>query len=562
MKGTKWTLLPILAFLFIFSLCGQATALNGIEYEYQQAQSCSEELLKDPKNQNDRHHWLLCINQFRSVYTAKPDGPRADDALLMMGRLYSKLYVVSSSLKDRQETLDYYARLVKRFPKSPYRPEAERAIATLQTDKEKRAMAKGSVQNAVPIKKGVTKGRPLPPVKESNPGKERLAGGAKPFAEVGSLRYWSNPNYTRVVINVAKEVPYMYRLLKKDPAIGKPQRLYVDIENARMGANTKPVVPIGDDLLSHARAAQHTADTVRIVLDIKSIDTFKIFSLQNPFRIVLDVNGYPRKTSSKIPYKQALEKPAEKIPKGALAKQLALGVSRIVIDPGHGGRDPGAPGYAKSVLEKNVTLEVARRLARKVRQKLGCEAILTRNGDTLMSLEERTAIANTKNADIFISIHTNANKVKSCRGIETYFLNLATDEDAILVAARENATSAKNISDLEGILNELMNNAKVDESSRLASHVQQALVRKLKPRYKRIEDKGVKQAPFYVLLGAEMPCILIELAFITNPVECRRLNSARYQDDMADGIVQGIRDYIKEISPASLTRAEKGEFSG
>jgi len=272
---------------------------------------------------------------------------------------------------------------------------------------------------------------------------------------------------------------------------------------------------------------------------------------------VLDVNGVARKRSSKKPAEEREAKPGGDMPKGSLAKQLALGVRRIVIDPGHGGKDPGAVGYRRGVLEKNVTLEVSRRLAREIEKRLGCETILTRDKDIFLSLEERTAIANTKNADIFISIHANAHKSRHVRGLETYILNLATDNDAILLAARENATSTKTISDLETILNSLMKNAKVDESSRLASAVQRALAGNLKGKYKQIRDNGVKQAPFYVLLGAEMPCILIELAFITNPQECGRLNSASYQEDVVEGIVTGIQDYIKELSPAVITEAAR-----
>jgi N-acetylmuramoyl-L-alanine amidase len=520
----------LLVYLLIFSLCRPAAASYGIKYEYRQAQSSFEKLIKDSGKQNVRHPWLECLKKFRSVYTAQPDGPMADDALFMMGRLHCKLYEVSAASQDRKEGIDCYRRLLGRFPKSPYRTRAKEGIARLATEEKNKAAQK------------------------HNPKPQ-----AGSFAEVRSLRFWSNPSYTRVVIDVDKEVPYTYRLLRKDPAIGKPQRLYVDVHNARMGGTLKPVVPIGDDLLSDARAAQYAPQTVRVVLDIKSIDKFKIFSLKNPFRIVLDVNGIRirKKTSAKKWLKPRHQKPGAKIPKGALAKQLALGVSRIVIDPGHGGRDPGAIGYHKSVLEKNVTLEVAKRLAKKIRQRLGCEAILTRDRDVFVSLEERTAIANTKNADIFVSIHTNASRNRYSRGIETYFLNLATDHDAIMVAARENATSAKNISDLEAILNDLMKNAKVNESSRLAGCVQRALAWRLKPKYKRITDNGVKKAPFYVLLGAEMPCALVEVAFITNPKECRRLNTASYQEDVADAIVTGIKNYIKEISPAALTRARR-----
>jgi N-acetylmuramoyl-L-alanine amidase len=234
----------------------------------------------------------------------------------------------------------------------------------------------------------------------------------------------------------------------------------------------------------------------------------------------------------------------------------------MVIDPGHGGKDPGATGHVKGVLEKNVTFEISERLAGKIRQRLGCEATLTRKADTYLSLEERTAIANTNNADLFISIHTNAHKKMASRGIETYFLNLATDESAILVAARENATSAKNISDLENILSDLMKNAKQEESSRLAGFVQQAMIKKLRPRYRGVKNNGVKQAPFYVLIGAEMPCILVEVAFITNPRECRRLNMGGYQDDIADAIAAGIQRYMEAIHPGVFTQAEIGRPGG
>jgi N-acetylmuramoyl-L-alanine amidase len=222
------------------------------------------------------------------------------------------------------------------------------------------------------------------------------------------------------------------------------------------------------------------------------------------------------------------------------------------VDPGHGGRDYGAPGYYKGVHEKNVVLSIAKRLARKIREELHCEVIMTRKTDKYLTLEERTAIANTQNADLFISIHTNSARDRRAFGIETFFLNLATDNDAILVAARENATSAKNISDLQTILNDLMQNAKVNESKRLAAFVQQSLYTHVHKIYSRIKSKGVKQAPFYVLLGAEMPAILVETSFISNPRECKRLTNSHYQDQLCEGIVKGIRRYIQETNPTAL----------
>ena len=584
---------PLLFPLLILLLSVPVAAAVAGEDAYREAELGFERLLKDPHKQKDRLNWIFCTKRFRSIYRADPEGPKADDALSMTGRIYFELYKSFSNLHDRQEALDYYSRLLKRFPRSPYRSEASKAIADLGEGNKAGSFEAGQRPSIIPPKKDVTEAHPCaaaaekPVVEESSrppvgssvgevpkPSQEDVTGpgalaesgkgavgegDAEPqgelLSEVTNLRFWSNPSYTRVVIDVDGEVPYTHRLLRKDPAIGKPQRLYVDLGHARMGGNLKPIVPIGDDLLSDARAGQYAPDTVRVVLDIKSIDDFNIFSLRNPFRIVLDINGMPKKRSTKKPSRDEDMQPSGDMPDGSLAKQLALGVRRIVIDPGHGGKDCGAIGYDKAVMEKNVTLEVSKRLAKEIRKRIGCEAILTRDRDVFLSLEERTAIANTTNGDIFVSIHANAHRNRKVHGVETYLLNLATDSEAIMVAARENATSTKNISDLETILNELMKNAKVNESSRLAGKVQQAIVKTLKGKHKKIKDNGVKQAPFYVLLGAEMPSILVEIAFISNPEECRRLNTAAYQEDVVEGIVTGIEEYIKEISPAVLTSA-------
>jgi len=372
-----------------------------------------------------------------------------------------------------------------------------------------------------------------------------------------NLRFWSNPSYTRIVIDADNETGYTHRLLKKDPSIQKPQRLFVDLDNSRLGKDTTKKIPINDNLLSDVRAGQYTLDAVRVVVDIKSFKRYNIFSLKNPFRIVIDVWGIPKEVVKKRILPSTKAKKDKKMPASALAKQLALGVSRIVIDPGHGGRDYGAPGYLKGVHEKHVVLAIAKKLAQKIKERLGLEVIMTRKRDRHLTLEERTAIANTKNADLFISIHTNSVRDRRAYGIETYFLNLATDNEAILVAARENATSTKNISDLQTILNDLMHNAKVNESSRLATYVQESLYRYMKKKYSRIKDKGVKQAPFYVLLGAQMPSILIETSFISNSRECKRLINTKYQDQLSEAIIKGIRKYIKETHPTAFVAPQQ-----
>ena len=546
----------------MLSITGQQVSFAATSKDtYHQAEACYKKLRHSPKKQKYRENWLLCIEKFKAVYRHNPSGSWAPAGLYMAGVLYEELYGRSFKTSDKENAFKVYDLLIKRYPKSKYRQKAENAKRrkalkkTPKTTSPKVMPEKNDARAPVDsIETEINKASSTQDLntKESDPGK---AGNV----EIVGLRYWSNPNYTRVVIDADNELSYAHRLLKKDTSINKPQRLYVDLNNSRLGKDIKKHILIDDNLLLDTRAGQFSSNQVRVVVDIKSFKTYKIFSLKNPFRIVIDVWGKdPRPTPSVV----ITDKKGDKIPAGALAKQLSLGVRRIVIDPGHGGRDYGAPGYLKGVYEKNISLKVARRLANKIRKKLNCEVIMTRNSDRNLSLEERTAIANTKNADLFISIHTNASRDRRAYGIETFFLNLATDNDAILVAARENATSTKNISDLQSILSDLMQNAKINESSRLAGHVQGSLKDHLRKYYSRIKSKGVKQAPFYVLLGAQMPAILIETSFISNSRECKRLVNQKYQDRMCDAIVRGIQAYIRETNPTAFMEVNPIKDSG
>jgi N-acetylmuramoyl-L-alanine amidase len=514
-----------------------------------QAHAAYRRLKGSPSKQKYRDQWEGCIDRFRAAYRADTQGPHAAESLYMVGLLYKGLSQKSRRDTDLDMAMKTFRQVQRQFPGNAF---AGKAAANLTGDPGHAASIKPADSDPLAAIIARHKANADSASTVIEPRRDGLV-------TVNGLRFWSNPSYTRIVIDADQETRFSHRLLKKDPTIKKPQRLYIDLSKSRLGEDIQKFVPINDELLSDARAGQYTHQTVRVVVDIKSFKTYKIFSLKNPFRIVLDVWGQDSdrsvadtRASPKLP-------PGGKLPPGAIARQLALGVNRIVIDPGHGGRDFGAPGYLKGVHEKNVVLQIAKRLARKVERQLNCDAVLTRTTDRFLTLEERTAIANTQNADLFISIHTNGVRDRRVYGIETFFLNLATDDDAIRVAARENATSAKNISDLESILNDLMQNAKISESSRLASMVQREMTLHLKKKYSHIRSKGVKQAPFYVLLGAQMPALLVETSFISNPRECKRLISAAYQEQLCDGIIRGIRQYIKETAPTALMRPAVGQ---
>ncbi len=521
-------------------------AEKSSEQMYRDAEVCYSRLRKNSARVKYRQYWLQCSEKFQAVYRKDPDGPWAAAGLYMTAKLHADLYGYSRRKDDLRTAFKIYQQVVAKFPDSRYRVKAALLIKDMPAwAKTASAPADGSIAGT---------GRPSDGADTPKPGGGKKSGSSG-MVTVNNLRYWSNPNYTRVVIDASADTSFESHLLKKDPALKKPQRLYIDLHRSRLAPGVKTIIPINDDLLQNARAGQYRKDLVRVVMDIKTFKTYKIFSLRDPFRIVIDVWGTGNGDKARSRLSPARVGKKGKLPTSALARQLALGVSRIVIDPGHGGRDYGAPGYLKGVHEKHVALQIARRLAKTIRRELKCEVVLTRNSDRYLTLEERTAIANTQNADLFISIHANSNRDRRAYGIETYFLNLATDDEAIRVAATENATSTKNISDLQSILSDLMQNAKINESSRLAGNVQTSMVRHLKSkRYSRIKDKGVKQAPFYVLLGAQMPAILVETSFISNPRECRRLTDPKYQQRLCEAIVEGVRQYIRDTTPTALMR--------
>ncbi len=594
-------LLPVLLTVFAAGLPAISEAASS-KQKYYIAERCYLRLKKDASLQKYRDQWLSCIGKFQEVYKNDPRDSWASAGLYMSGELYSELFRLSGKLSDKKEAVDIFERVVKRYPSSDYRI---KALAELKKLAPERKTATPEKNVAIPERRIDTPAKKPEAFAKKPEASEKVAEASEkqhkfkksmkmqtrvfspgvanssgfqhpetvvrisarpenassrisnftgiPKNVVTGLRYWSNPNYTRVVIDADGETDFIDNLLKPDPALHTPRRLYVDVANARLGRNMETIVPINDDLLKDARAGQYQPDTVRVVVDIKTFSTYKIFPLNNPFRIVIDVWGEKQQLASSSPEVPTTPIPGnEKVGPGDLARQLALGVRRIVLDPGHGGKDFGAPGHMKGVHEKYVVLDIARKLKKMIEKELGCEVFLTRDSDRFLALEERTAIANTRNADLFISIHTNAHKDSNANGIETYYLNLATDDEAIRVAAMENATSKKNISDLQAILNDLMQNAKIQESTKLASFVQNSLYGQIRAFYKPVRNKGVKQAPFYVLLGAQMPAVLVETGFISNPVECKRLIDPAYQDHVCRAIVNGIRDYIKATTPTAI----------
>jgi N-acetylmuramoyl-L-alanine amidase len=349
--------------------------------------------------------------------------------------------------------------------------------------------------------------------------------------EVYNLRYHTYPTFTRIVIDVGKLREYTFNELKS------PNRIYVDIYQAKLNSILNgQVFQLKNDYLSQVRLAQKTASTVRCVIELDfSKAYYRVWHLPDPFRIIIDV--YPSKTSMPSP--------------PSMIRQLGLVISKIVIDPGHGGEDPGCKGKS-GLREKDVVLDVAKRLKNILESKEKMEVILTRESDIFIPVENRTVVANQNQADLFISIHANASRNRNLRGVETFYLNLSQDSSVMETAVLENATSSKNISQMGEIIKKILQNSKIPESKELAEAVQNNLVKSLSQKYKGVNNLGVKGGPFWVLIGANVPSILAEISFLSQAEEESRLMSSQYLELIAQGIYEGIMEYKHSLEKGTI----------
>ncbi len=555
----------IIFFLFTFYLF-----LSGIHnihvhaltrnasYLLKRADKCRRALYRSEKLKKYRSNWLRCIYKYRKIYRLYPASPEAPWAIYHSANMYLNLYKYSGKKIDLEKAISLYRWLAEKYPSHRLADDAQFKIAWIYY-KYKHNLQKAYVEFLkveIRYPKGDMRARAKRfldrlAVVLSRKDTERLKKSIKKRrVALKDIRYWATSDYTRVVVDLEGKAKYSSRL---DPKKG----FVIYIKNAFIPYNKVIHRKVKKGDVKDIVASQYRDGIVKVCLNLKDkkVNSYDIFHLYNPYRIVVDI-GEKEKPQKKLKANLNLKKSTrKKVRRGirkvkkkdntiSLARQLGLGVRRIVIDPGHGGRDPGC--IWGRIKEKDITLRIAKILAKRLR-KMGYEVYLTRTKDIYLPLEKRTAIANLRKADLFISIHVNAHRNRRIRGVETYFLNMATDERAILVAARENATSEKNISDLQSIISELMLNTKIHESSKLAYDIQEGVISTLRKRYRYVQNLGVKQGPFYVLVGARMPAVLIEVGFITNKIERWRLLNRRYEQLIAEGIAKGIQRYVEEI---------------
>jgi len=626
---------------------------------FETAEQLREALNGRPAGERTRREYQRVIDAYRRVYYTSPVSKKADASVVAVAELLAEMGRALNNPKISQEAIAQYEFLRREYPGSRHRVEAlftigqiyredlednEHAKATFE-DFLKRYPRSQQADDARDALSEIEAEKNAPkPAPRDKPGEPRQisdndSGKSAKFARVTGIRQWSTPDYTRVAIDLEKQVKY------QAGRVPDPDRIFFDLYDTRLAPElVGKSFDVKDGFLHRIRVAQFKRGMTRVVLELDEVVEYSAFFLPNPDRLIIDIHGKraaattarldrdpPLAKSAKggapaassdapAPKTRAALKPVANVPssgsavwpaaatskdsgsmesatlneteikatskpttsptyqavapraprdKKARSKQaslaiheakptangeqtlirtLGLKIGKIVVDAGHGGHDAGTIG-PDGYTEKELVLDVALRFGKLLENRMGAEVVYTRDDDTFVPLETRTAIANKEQADLFISIHANSSRDPVARGVETYYLNFTSSQDALEVAARENAVSEKSIHELQDLVKKIALKEKIEESREFAADVQQSL---WGTAGKGTRNRGVKKAPFIVLIGANMPSILAEISFLSNPRDERKLETPEYRQQIAESLYRGVAKYVSGLSGLKL----------
>jgi N-acetylmuramoyl-L-alanine amidase len=550
-----------------------------------------------------RNYYQIAADSFRFLLREYPSSRHVPDAMLVCAKLQR------DQLADYAGATQTYKDFLKRFPRSPRKLEAQEGVAELallenssrsSPDKDKdKATSDAATAEAVLPKDESSDALPPSTTASHSVGIPRLR----------RIRSAVTEDATRVTIDLEDVVHYNSGRLEN------PERIFFDLREARLTSEVAREVAhenanVDGDVLTAIRVAQNHAGVVRIVLNVNRVKEYVASVSPNPPQLLIDLyrkqpppailkiarashnsSNIHETTELRGPEASAVEpdglsdtlvRPSQhaalKVSKSTskadldqpaiapqpthdgqstLTRALGLKIGRIVIDAGHGGHDTGTIGPT-GLMEKDLCLDVALRLSKIIKQRLpGAEVVLTRSDDSFIPLEERTAIANEAHADLFISIHANSSQDHGARGIETYYLNLKGSPEAMEVAARENAVANVGIHDLEDLVKKIARNEKIDESREFAEDIQASLSQRVQKGNKTVKNRGVRKAPFVVLIGADMPSILTEISFLSNPADEQLLKQPENRQRVAEGLYQGVASYLQSLNSVTFNGPSK-----
>lgn len=532
---------------------------------YKSASQLYEDLTHVPSLELGQRQYELVVAALERVHRTDPSSGYCDDALVKAAEVYERMAERFGQDKFRLKAIETYRFAAREYPQSKHSHAALATAARLER-------VPGTASQALRTSAGTNAPDVAGPIEAwalSDTGHEAGEIVRAPdtrsgtsVASISQIRHHSYGDGTRIVLHMDAKTALKYDRL------ASPERLYIDLFDSTMSsALLKGVqLDVDDSLLSAARLAQNRRTKSRLVLDLKRPVSFDAFWLDDPTRFVLDIRagGAARAQRTLQALNPELAEPAARNPlrspraadataegKVSLTRALGLKPGRIVIDAGHGGHDTGSVG-ARGLREKDVVLDIAKRLGALLETRLGADVVQTRESDVFIELEERTRVANEGDADLMISIHCNSARTSSVRGIETYYLSLTSDPWALSVASQENATSNRSIHELHDLLTEITLVDKTEESRELATRIQSRLHRGVAKHSSRIRDRGIRKAPFVVLVGARVPAVLVEIGFISNRYDEGLMRKSSFRQEVAEYLFQGIADYTRGLGTPTM----------
>ncbi len=495
---------------------------------YYLAQKSYYKFKASPDKQQFRHHWEKVIQQFSKVVERHPKSPQAYKAVFTMARLYQGLNGVSKNSKDLDQALHYYKKVSRDYSKGTLTDDALFESAEIYLDKK-------DFSSAADILKTIF---------------EKYPSGDQ--AKKARLEYQKLASTSQVLKKAPKTQSVNKKALSKEK---KPEPKGVKQAGSQGSMTALAKVKKAEPAVVKQVLATPPKKLKQKKIISKPQLASKIKKADKPDSRKKRVVVSKTKPSTQAPVKKAYFKKSKKGKKGHLYTPSSgrgkNSASLIVVDAGHGGKDQGAKS-AGGLHEKNVNLTIARHVKTILVNRFKYRVVMTRRDDTFIPLKERSAIANNRNADLFVSIHANAAKRKSAHGIETYFLGTTNNDRALETAARENGELVHSVKDdqVQEILASLITTTKINDSSRLAGTVQENLFRSTRKKFRALKNLGVKEGPFYVLHGADMPSILVEVGFLTNRKESRMLSKPDYLYRLASSIAEGIHKYLQDKDPS------------
>jgi len=515
---------------------------------YAQAQKEYQNLLYSRTQNQYRQNWERVITRFESVLKQFPKTREGYKSVFTLGRLYQKLGKISGRAGDIDQALAYFFRLEKEFPADRLTDDALYFAGQLYLKRKNFSEARATFQK---ILTRYPKGDFVPKAKQQLQRPALKVPARAPAISpvlLKDLTFTSGSGETRVVLKAEGTVKYTQKTLQN------PDRVYFDFRNARWGEHIPATIPVNDGRVQRLRMTQAKGVPSRLVLDLDGTAELEVVVQKSNNRLIIVIPHHKKKfVAVKIKSNVSKKRPVIRTAKSAVSKKIKANQKTpvVVLDAGHGGKDFGARG-AHGLSEKDLNLQISKRVKKILEQRYHFKVIMTRKNDNFMELKDRGKIANRSNADLFVSIHANAAQRKSARGIETYYLGSGSTEQARETAARENGDLVHSVSDdtVQEILASLISTTKINDSSRLAASVQNSLHKTMSKKFSGIHNLGVKEGPFFVLHDTNMPSILVEVGFVTNPKEGRQLRNGKYQKWLAESIARGIHDYLKEKAPS------------